>query len=344
MKKIGMAMIAIMVLSICFTSASAFKLMPSHINVDIDGDLSEKTEPVKEIAIINERDVLVNATVRVEKPQSPNEGYEAIPDVSWVIVRPDHFAIPAGNTAYADIYVNIPDTEENYGKKWQCLIMARQEPNQGERVVIELSGRMNITTASQSQQQMGLLMEEFGIIGVAIVAIAAMIFISNHRKTRKFLGIVATISMFLMGIAFIPVSSSGDMGEVAITVTVGGNQSPHAVMSYPSAIYVNESMAFNGSQSYDSDGTITNYTWNINGTIKYDAVVNHTFTETGDYWVNLTVTDNDGATDFSNTTISVTTYTPSSDWGEDTDIWLIAGIIIVLLCLLGIVFYRNGRR
>jgi len=60
---------------------------------------------------------------------------------------------------------------------------------------------------------------------------------------------------------------------------------------------VNTNITFDGSNSYDSDGTVTKWFWdfgdNTSGTGK---ICNHTYSKVGKYMVTLTVTDNEGAT------------------------------------------------
>lgn len=59
-----------------------------------------------------------------------------------------------------------------------------------------------------------------------------------------------------------------------------------------------EEIRFNGSLSYDRDGTIVSWHWSFgDGTTANGAVVTHAYTAAGSYTVALTVTDNDGATD-----------------------------------------------
>ena len=63
--------------------------------------------------------------------------------------------------------------------------------------------------------------------------------------------------------------------------------------------YAGQPVTFDGSQSYDPDGYIANYTWNFgDGHSGYGKIVNHTYTNpnyAGHYYlVKLTVTDNDG--------------------------------------------------
>ena len=81
------------------------------------------------------------------------------------------------------------------------------------------------------------------------------------------------------------------------TITIFDNFAPSANFSwqplYPDA---NESIIFNANSSYDSDGYITNYTWQFgDGSTGYGMIVNHSYTAYGEYNITLIVTDDDGA-------------------------------------------------
>lgn len=65
---------------------------------------------------------------------------------------------------------------------------------------------------------------------------------------------------------------------------------------------------FDGSGSTDSDGTITNYSWDFGDGANADGViVDHVYSSAGVYQVTLTVTDDDGATGTAMTSILVNT-------------------------------------
>jgi LPXTG-motif cell wall-anchored protein len=71
----------------------------------------------------------------------------------------------------------------------------------------------------------------------------------------------------------------------------------------PYMVLIDQVMRFNGSRSYDSDGTIVLYHWSFgDGTTADGVIVTHQYTTIGTYTVVLTVTDNDGATDTYETT------------------------------------------
>ena len=63
---------------------------------------------------------------------------------------------------------------------------------------------------------------------------------------------------------------------------------------------------FDGSGSYDSDGTITSYDWDFgDGTTGTGISPTHTYVTAGVYTATLTVTDDDGATSTDETTVTV---------------------------------------
>ena len=119
---------------------------------------------------------------------------------------------------------------------------------------------------------------------------------------RKYflLGLVLVLVMFLVG-------CGGGIPTVP-------NQSPTAnFTANPTSGIAPLEVAFDASNSSDSDGSITSYQWDFkDGNTGTGETANHTFSSIGSYNVNLTVTDNDGATDSTTKTITVTETTNQS--------------------------------
>ncbi len=89
-----------------------------------------------------------------------------------------------------------------------------------------------------------------------------------------------------------------------VTVSSGGvNQPPVANFSYS----CNDlACTFDGSGSYDPDGTIASYQWDFGGDgIASGATASHTFSVGGTYEVTLIVTDNEGAYDLDSQNVTV---------------------------------------
>jgi PKD repeat protein len=83
----------------------------------------------------------------------------------------------------------------------------------------------------------------------------------------------------------------------------GGTQSnfpPTASFSYSCT---DLACNFDGTASSDSDGTIASYAWSFGGS---GATASNTFANAGTYSVSLTVTDNEGASDTSTQSVTVT--------------------------------------
>ena len=83
---------------------------------------------------------------------------------------------------------------------------------------------------------------------------------------------------------------------VIFNTTILYNKRPISRSGGPYYGFTNQSVQFNGSESYDPDGNITNYTWYPgDGTKTYGMIVNYSYVLPGEYIVKLTVTDNLGA-------------------------------------------------
>jgi PKD repeat protein len=81
------------------------------------------------------------------------------------------------------------------------------------------------------------------------------------------------------------------------SATVCINARPIANFSWNlTSLFINETILFNASNSYDPDGTISQYKWFFgDGFNDSGVMVNRTFSSSGIFPVNLTVTDNNGA-------------------------------------------------
>lgn len=93
---------------------------------------------------------------------------------------------------------------------------------------------------------------------------------------------------------------------------------------------VRKSVSFNGSDSYDLDGTIVNYTWTFgDGTKGYGVNTNHVYVAAGEYAVTLTVTDNESLVGSESTTAIISL--PKGSPGFEFIFIIIALAFIVLL-------------
>ena len=87
----------------------------------------------------------------------------------------------------------------------------------------------------------------------------------------------------------------------------GGNLPPNALMTAtPVSGTAPLSVAFDGSQSKDADGSIVSYDWSFgNGATATGVTASYTYTAAGTYTATLKVTDNKGAVSIASATITV---------------------------------------
>jgi hypothetical protein len=106
-------------------------------------------------------------------------------------------------------------------------------------------------------------------------------------------------------------------------------QAPVATFTFtpaqePTVPFVQETIAFNATESHDPDGFITNYFWDFgDGTNATGIVVNHAYSTAGTFTVTLTVTDNSTLTgthsvDIEIRALIVLTVTPDTGFATTT--------------------------
>lgn len=97
--------------------------------------------------------------------------------------------------------------------------------------------------------------------------------------------------------------------DVSASQVNNNNTVPTSEFQYdPENPTPDEEISFDASSSNDPDGSISGYSWDLNGNGSYTEsgeTVSHEFGDSGEYSVSLRVTDNDGATDVTSETVSV---------------------------------------
>jgi PKD repeat protein len=97
--------------------------------------------------------------------------------------------------------------------------------------------------------------------------------------------------------------------DIVIDIIV--NRNPVAVIDIPEIGYVNEELTFSGTDSYDPDEDILNFLWDYDdGETSQGETSTHAYSIPGDYTVNLTVSDNQGAKDSTSEKIEIRNRAP----------------------------------
>ncbi len=102
-------------------------------------------------------------------------------------------------------------------------------------------------------------------------------------------------------------SATGSISHT-VTITAPANQSPTASFTVSSSpALVGQSVTFNGTGSYDPDGSIVSWSWNFgDGYTGSGSTPTHAYGAAGTYTVTLTVQDNGGATGSISHTVTIT--------------------------------------
>ncbi len=139
------------------------------------------------------------------------------------------------------------------------------------------------------------------------------------------------------GIYPVNLSVEDDYGDTNATEKNIHVENIHPTPSFnysPSEPTIIDIVEMNASESYDSDGTIVNYTWNLgNEDIRYGETIEYIYPYVGFYTINLTVTDNDGNT--SSTSQNITLLNPSREGtmnqGLITTWWMVFALAAISL-------------
>lgn len=125
------------------------------------------------------------------------------------------------------------------------------------------------------------------------------------------------------------------------------NKDPVARVGGPYNGIIGESITFSAKNSYDDDGRIVLYEWDFgDGITGTGETIIHTYEETGEYLVMLTVTDEYGATSNETTTVLITEHIEefsSENGNENAEFWIIAGGLTALLAA-GLAILQFRRR
>lgn len=100
------------------------------------------------------------------------------------------------------------------------------------------------------------------------------------------------------------------------------NEPPHASITFmPIHPYAGEDIVFNATSSSDSDGLVKEYQWDLgDGSMSFGPIVYHNYKKGGNYTVELTIKDNDGAMSKSSSLIRIKkSEILSQEWLDKAD-------------------------
>jgi len=102
------------------------------------------------LQVVNTSDFAVELKIDVLVPKSSEakEGYEPIPDASWIEMEKDSFILEPGQTAISDVLIKIPDDEKYFGKGFEVNLWSHTV-GKGKMIAVGLNSRLLFSIARE---------------------------------------------------------------------------------------------------------------------------------------------------------------------------------------------------
>jgi hypothetical protein len=118
---------------------------------------SMKKEKGLPYRVMNKTDKKVELEIVIEKPLGRHlmEGYEPVPDVSWITMHPARFILGPGEEAVSDIIISIPNDKKYENRHFQASLIVRSvsDPNaKGVSISLSLQNRLRFSTGPTPEQ------------------------------------------------------------------------------------------------------------------------------------------------------------------------------------------------
>ncbi|MDI6820302.1 MAG: hypothetical protein QMC89_05300 [Candidatus Hodarchaeaceae archaeon] len=188
----ALALLSLGVISATMTLArpQLFSVSPAEFLVEDAPPMGEPYMLERKLVVRNGDNIKRTFALSVLAPPRENlrEGYEAIPDPSWVIPTPAVLEIDENSSGTVDIYLNIPRQENLTSQRWEVWISVRRLAEVGEVFDIEYIVIARIETASElppPPSRLPLLVVAIAMAGVAVVAFSLGSLARRRRAVKR---------------------------------------------------------------------------------------------------------------------------------------------------------------
>jgi hypothetical protein len=145
-------------------------------------------------------------SVKIPPAENLGEGYEPIPDPSWVILMPAVIEIENGSSGIVDILLNFPREENLTNRKWEAWISVSRQEELGEIAKLEIISVARIETASElppPPSRLPMPVAAIGLVGgVAVAFLLGSLARRRRRQKRPALLRISLAGFFLFSNRF----------------------------------------------------------------------------------------------------------------------------------------------
>jgi len=105
------------------------------------------------LTVVNRSEESVNLQIDILYPSENElvEGYEPIPDISWIQLENNFFAISGGGSATTDVYITIPNEKRYLGKKFQVYLWSHTVGGEG-MIALGLKSKLLFTISPELEK------------------------------------------------------------------------------------------------------------------------------------------------------------------------------------------------
>jgi hypothetical protein len=139
-------------------STSFTEVAVRNLSIGKNYAMGEKVGRKLEVRNRGENSIELKMEVLVPSKSELKEGYEPIPEASWIELEKDYFSVEPSKSAVTDVIVTIPNDKKYLGKKYQAYIWSHTVGKGNLPIALGLKSKLLLEISEQERD----LSKEFG--------------------------------------------------------------------------------------------------------------------------------------------------------------------------------------
>lgn len=122
-----------------------------NLKIGASYNMKDMAKTPYKVTYRGDKEVEIAVEVLAPREDELKDGYETIPDPSWVKVMNDRFFLGPGESAYSDVVITIPDDKKYFGKRYQAHVHAHSVGAVQGVIGLALTSRIMIGIAQSEE-------------------------------------------------------------------------------------------------------------------------------------------------------------------------------------------------